>query len=171
MDLVRKLSTSDRIVVASTFVLVVSAFLDWFTGDYKTADGVISGSRSIDGWDVTDKIFWVTVPVVLALLALAVTLVRAFSRRVELPRLPIGYGQATFFAGLAAAALVLMKFLIGEEVRSFVIGTIPIDVDVKRAYGIFIALIAAIGFAIGGYMKWQEEKSGYETGASSPTPF
>jgi hypothetical protein len=167
--LLRKLDTADRVIALSTIVLIVSPWLDWFKGTYP--GGLVSGSTTINGWDVSDREFWVTIPVLLALLALAIVLVRAFSRRVELPPLPIGYGQALFFAGVASAGLVLMKVLIGEEVRAFVIANTVIDVDVSRSYGIFVALLAAIGFAAGGYMKWKNERSGYETGASSPTPF
>ena len=61
--------------------------------------------------------------------------------------------------------------LVGEEVRAFVISNTVIQADVSRSYGIFVALLAAIGFAAGGYMMWKDETSGYETGASSPTPF
>jgi hypothetical protein len=169
MNLLRKLNTADRVIVASTIVLIVSPWLDWFKATYE--GGLVGGSSTINGWDVSDRTFWVTIPFLLALVSLAIVLVRAFSRRVELPALPIGYGQAVFFAGVAAAGLVLMKVLVGEEVRAFVIANTVIHADVSRSYGIFVALLAAIGFAAGGYMKWKDERSGYETGASSPTPF
>jgi hypothetical protein len=166
----RKLNAADRVVVVSTIVLIISPWLDWFSATYP--GGLVRGSSSINGWDVSEREFWVIIPFLLAVLSLAVVLIRAMSRRIELPPLPIGYGQAVFFAGLAAAGLVLMKVLIGESVRALVIGTTVIDdIDVSRSYGIFVALLAAIGFAAGGYMKWRDERSGYETGASSPTPF
>jgi hypothetical protein len=169
MNLLRKLNTADRVVVASTIVLIVSPWLDWFKASYE--GGLVGGSSTINGWDVSDRTFWVTIPFLLALLSLAVVMVRTFARRVELPQLPIGYGQAIFFAGVASAGLVLMKVLVGEEVRAFVIANTVIHADVSRSYGIFVAALAAIGFAGGGYMKWKDERSGYETGASSPTPF
>jgi hypothetical protein len=98
--------------------------------------------------------------------------IRAGFRRIELPALPIGYGQAIFFAGVASAGLILMKVLVGESVRALVVGTTVVeDIDVSRSYGIFVALLAAVGFAVGGYLKWQNEQSGHETGTSSPTPF
>jgi hypothetical protein len=168
-NLLSKLNPADRVVVASTIVLVVSPWLDWFKATYP--GGLVGGSSTINGWDVSDRVFWVTIPVLLALLSLAVVLIRAFSRRIELPPLPIGYGQALFFAGVASAGLVLMKVLVGENVRAFVVANTVIKVDVSRSYGIFVALLAALGFAGGGYMKWKDERSGYETGASSPTPF
>lgn len=169
MKLLHRLDTADRVVVGSTIVLMISPWLDWFEANYES--GLVGGSSSINGWDVSNRAFWVIIPFLLALLSLAVVLVRAFFRRIELPPLPIGYGQAVFFAGLAAAGLVLMKVLVGEEVRAFVIANTVIDADVSRSYGLFIALLAAIGFAAGGYMKWKDERSGFETGASAPTPF
>jgi hypothetical protein len=169
MNPLRKLNTADRVVVLSTIVLMLSPWLDWFKGTYP--GGLVGGSQTINGWDVSEREFWVILPFLLALLSLAVVVIHAAFRRIELPRLPIGYGQAVFFAGAASAALVLMKVLIGEEVRAFVIANTVIEVDVTRSYGIFVALLAAVGFAAGGYMKWKDERSGYETGASSPTPF
>jgi hypothetical protein len=168
--LLHKLNTADRVIVASTIVLIVSPWLNWFKATYP--GGLLGGSSTVNGWDVSDRTFWVTIPFLLALASLAVVLIRAFARRVELPQLPIGYGQAIFFAGVASAGLVLMKVLVGESVRAIVIGTTVVTgIDVSRQYGIFVALLAAIGFAAGGYMKWKDERSGYETGASSPTPF
>lgn len=169
MKVLRKLDTADRVVVLSTIVLMGSPWLDWFKATYE--GGLVGGSSTINGWDVSNRAFWVIIPCLLALLSLAVVLVRTYFRRVELPPLPIGYGQAVFFAGLAAAGLVLMKVLVGEEVRAFVIANTVIDADVSRSYGIFVALLAALGFAAGGYLKWKDERSGFEAGASAPTPF
>jgi hypothetical protein len=169
MKLLRRLDTADRVVVGCTIVLMLSPWLDWFEASYES--GLVGGSSAINGWQVSDRTFWVIIPFVLALASLAVVLVRRLFRRVELPPLPIGYGQAVFFAGLAAAGLILMKVLVGEEARAFVIVNTVVDADVNRSYGIFIALLAAIGFAAGGYMMWRDERSGFETGASAPTPF
>jgi hypothetical protein len=170
MNLLRKLNTADRVVVVSTIVLIVSPWLDWFEATFP--GGLVSGTATINGWDVEERLFWVVIPFVLAVLSLAAVVIRAGFRRIELPALPIGYGQAIFFAGVASAGLVLMKVLLGESVRALVVGTTVIeDIDVSRSYGIFVALLAAVGFAVGGYLKWQNEQSGHETGSSSPTPF
>jgi hypothetical protein len=170
MNLLRKLSTADRVVVVSTIVLIVSPWLDWFEATFP--GGLVSGTATINGWDVEERLFWVVIPFVLAVLSLAAVVIHAGFRRIELPALPIGYGQAIFFAGVASAGLVLMKVLVGESVRALVVGTTVIeDIDVSRSYGIFVALLAAVGFAVGGYLKWQNEQSGHETGTSSPTPF
>jgi hypothetical protein len=170
MNLLRKLDTADRVVVVSTIVLIVSPWLDWFKATFP--GGLVSGTVTINGWDVEERLFWVVIPFVLAVLSLAAVVIQALFRRIELPTLPIGYGQAIFFAGAASAGLVLMKVLVGESVRALVVGTSVIeDIDVSRSYGIFVALLAAIGFAVGGYLKWQDEQSGHETGTSSQTPF
>jgi hypothetical protein len=172
MNLLRKLNTADRIVAVSAIVLLIASFLDWFERSFEGEGGVLTWSRSIAGWDLEGAILWVFVPVALGLLSLATVLIRAFSRRVALPRLPIGYGEAMFFAGLASAGLVLLKFLLGEgDEGTAVVRGVQISIDVSRSYGIFVALLAAIGFAVGGYLKWQDEQSGHETGSSSQTPF
>jgi hypothetical protein len=174
MNLLRKLNTADRVVVVSTIVLIVSPWLDWFEATFP--GGLVSGSATINGWDVEERLFWVVIPFVLAVLSLAAVVIRAGFPRIELPALPIGYGQAIFFAGAASAGLVLMKVLVSESSRAMVIQTggqtvVVDDIDVSRSYGIFVALLAAVGFAVGGYLKWQNEQSGHETGTSSPTPF
>jgi hypothetical protein len=164
----KRLTAADRVIAVSTVVLFLASFLDWFNGDYSSEGGILSGSRSVSGWDVTNAPFFVFIPVVLALAALAVVLVQAFAPRARLPQLPIGYGQALFFAGVLAAALVLLKFIVSEETGTFVIRGVQITIDVSRAVGIYIALLAAVGFAFGGWLKWQEEKKGVGPG---PTPF
>lgn len=158
MDL-SKLKLSDWVIGASFIVFFIASFLDWFTAD-------ISGglfSVSVDGWDTDGSFFWVWIPLLLGIAMVAVAAIRAFSPQTQLPDLPIGWGQALFFAGVLAAALVLLKFILGEDA--------PSGVDVSRSIGIFLALLATIGLAVGGFLAWQDEKSGADAGNTPPTPF
>ncbi|MGH9111028.1 MAG: hypothetical protein ACRDZN_01795 [Acidimicrobiales bacterium] len=158
MDL-SKLKTSDWVIGVSAIVLLIASFLDWFTAELKEDLGLgISGSAGGSGWDV--GLFWAGIPVLLGLAMLAVVATRAFSPDTKLPDLPIGWGQALFIAGAVAAVIVLLKLLIGEDGNEFV--------DVNRAFGLFLATLAAIGLAVGGYLKWQAEKSG--AGLTAPGP-
>lgn len=151
MDL-SKLSLGDMIVAASGFLLLLFAFFPWF------------GVDEIDGGpNGFDFFLFGTIPVLLGLLMVAVVAVRAFSPQTKLPDLPVGWGQALFGAGVLAAALVVLKLLIGDEILGF---------DLDRKFGIFLAALAALGLAAGGFIKSQEEKSGPSAaGGERRSPF
>jgi hypothetical protein len=97
---------------------------------------------------------------------IAVVAIRAFSPQTKLPDLPVGWGQTLFIAGCVAAVIVILKLLIGEDDEG-----LP-GVSVTRSFGLFLATLAAIGLAVGGYLKWQEEKSGSSVvaGGAPPAP-
>lgn len=158
---VSKLKRSDWVILASFLVFFVATFLDWFTAEVE--GGLIS--VSVNGYDLDGALFWVWLPLLLGLAMVTVVLLRAFSPETRLPDLPIGWGQALFFAGVAALALVLLKFLLGEDAPS------GLGVDVSRGIGIFLAVLATAGLAAGGWLKWQDEKAGAGAGAAPPTPF
>jgi hypothetical protein len=155
-----KLKTTDWVIVASAIVLFIASFLDWFSID--TQFGTAAGN----GWDV--GFFWAGIPVLIGLAMLAVVAIRAFSPETRLPDLPIGWGQALFIAGLIPAFIVVLKLLIGHEELGF---------DFDRNFGIYLAAIAAVGLAVGGLLKWQEERSAGGAGSvegpgtAPPTPF
>lgn len=164
-----KLTWADRLIVLSAAVLFVASFLEWFSADISAAGGLIGGTPAVDGWEVSGALFWVATPVVLALAMVVVTAARKL-RQTPLPDLSIGWGQILFFAGLLAGALVLLKFLVSEEASDFTVRGVLVTVDVSRSYGIYIAVLAGLGLALGGYLAWREEKKG-GGGQSSPTPF
>lgn len=137
MDL-DKLTTSDKIIAGSGIVLFIAYFLPWFKVDFG-----IGGSASASGGDV--GFFWATLPMLLGLLAAGAVIANKLFD-VKLPDLPIPWGQAFLGAGGLAALLVVLKLLIGEDPSSIV----------KRSFGLFLAALAAIGLAAGGFLKFQE---------------
>ncbi|HEX5365099.1 MAG TPA: hypothetical protein VFW63_00340 [Acidimicrobiales bacterium] len=157
---VSKLTTGDRVIVASGLVLLVASFLDWFTVSFE-GNGLLGDvSASGNGWDV--GFFWAGIPVLLGLAMIAVVAVRALSPGNGLPDLPVSWGQALFVAGVVAAAIVVLKLLVGEDVD----GAEAFGVDVDRAFGLFLAALAALGLAVGGFLDWQEERSSGAAGGS-----
>jgi hypothetical protein len=164
-----KLKTSDWVIAISGIVLFIASFLDWFTVEVE--GGEFFGDVSLgggNGWDV--GFFWGGIPALIGLALVALVAIKAFSPDTKLPDLPIGWGQAMFIAGVIAAVIVVLKLLIGIDEN----GSEAFGVDVKRAFGIFLAALAAIGLAVGGFLKWQEEKGtgGAATGTDGPAaPF
>ena len=140
MDL-NKLTTSDKVIAGSGIALLLFSFFPWF-GAPNDFDGF---DRS--GWDF---FFWGIIPTLLGVLAAGSVLASKLGD-VSLPALPIPWGQAYLIAGGVAALLVVLKFLIGDEVCGF--GECG---DLDRKFGLFIAAIAAIGLAAGGFLKFQE---------------
>jgi hypothetical protein len=152
-----KLTTSDKVVCGSAIALLIFSFLPWY--------GLAGGSRN--GWDY---FLFGIIPVLLGLVMLAQVAITRFSPQTKLPTVPMGWGQVHLILGGIAALLVLIKLAIGDSVSVFGLGSVDLD----RKVGIFLALLAGIGLAVGGYLKFQEEKAGGiapAPGAAPPTPF
>jgi hypothetical protein len=135
-----KLTTSDKVIAGSGIVLFIASFLPWFKAEAGGFE--VSGN----GWDV--GFIWAGLPAILGLLAAAAVLLKA--NGTELPTLPVSWGQAFLAAGAISAFFVILKLLIGED-SGF-------GIEVSRAWGIFVATIAAAGLAYGGFLKFQEDK-------------
>ena len=148
MDL-SKLNRSDRIIAASGLVLFLSAFLPWFKAEF----GGFSGTAN--GWDMS--FIFGGLPALLGLLSAGIVLATKLGNA-KLPEMPFSSGQAMLGAGALATLLVVIKFLVGEDA--------PSGWDVSRSWGLFLATIAALALAGGGYLAFQEEKSGTASGPS-----
>jgi hypothetical protein len=150
-----KLTTSDKVIAGSGIVLFIAYFLPWFKVDF----GVLGGSASANGGDV--GFFWATLPMLIGLvMAGAVIATKLFD--VKMPELPIPLGQAYLGLGGIAAILVVLKLLIGEDPSSVV----------KRSFGLFIAAVAALGLAAGGFLKFQEgDDTPSDGGGTGSAPF
>ncbi|MET0903010.1 MAG: hypothetical protein ABWZ52_07215 [Acidimicrobiales bacterium] len=144
MDL-NKLTLADRIILGSGIVLFIAYFLTWFSVDIE-GFGDLGSAGEASGSDV--GFFWSTFPMLIGLL-LAGLVVASKLFDVKLPELPIPWGQAFLGAGALAAILVVLKLIIGESDEG-----IP-GVEVNRGIGLFLAALAAIGLAVGGYLKMQ----------------
>ncbi len=152
MDL-SKLSTSDKVISIGGLVLFIAAFLPWFTADYPGDEFFRAASYDANGWDV--GFIWAGVPGLLGLAAAGVILATKLGSA-KVPDLPISWGQAFLFAGGLSAVLVVLKLLVGEDApTAFELAGGSVD----RSWGLFVATIAALAFAAGGYLKFQEEKA------------
>lgn len=142
MDL-NKLNTADKVIAGSGIVLFIAYFLPWFKADA----GIVTVTAS--GGDV--GFLWATLPMLLGLVAAgAVIASKLFD--VKLPELPVPLGQAFLGIGVLAAVLVVLKLIIGEDTG----GAGAFGIEINRAFGLFLAALAAIGLAAGGFLKFQE---------------
>lgn len=155
MDL-NKLTLGDKIIAGSFLAFFIFLFLPWFSISVSGFD--FGGSGDASGWDV--DFLWSTLPFLLGLVMVAQIAIDRFTT-VDLPELPVTWGQVHLGLGGLAALLVLLKLLIGES-NDFV--------DISRAYGLFLATLAAIGLAAGGFFKMQEDDGSATAGPGASGP-
>jgi len=129
MDL-SKLTLGEKIIGGAGVLLVLDLLLfPWHTIDL----GIVSVSRS--GIESPNG-FWGILAMLAALAMVAVVVATRFSSA-KVPDLPIPLGQAMFFAGIAVAALLLIK-LISET--SFL------------GFGAFLGILLGGAMAYGGFL-------------------
>jgi hypothetical protein len=130
-------SRNTWIVVAGAVVLLISPFLTWYHYSLSNIIPGLSATYDVSGKDATD--LWILV-FLCALAALAVVGIELFASNVTLPA---AEGALILGAGGLATLIVLFKIVSGPSHSSL-------------SYGIFVALIAAVVVAVGGWLKMQE---------------
>lgn len=138
-----KLTQSEKVIAGSAVALLIFSFFPWY--------GKFSGSRN--GWDY---FLFGVIPVFLGIIMAAQIFITRFTEA-KLPNPPITWGQIHLIAGSLAAVLVLLKLIIGDKVGGgSILGTSIPSISLDRKFGIFLALLAAIGLAAGGFLKSRE---------------
>jgi hypothetical protein len=137
MDL-KKLTLGDRVVVISAVLLFIFAFFKWY--------GIDVGGETA-GFSGYHYFLFGVIPVILGA-AMIVQIALARFSETKLPTVgSLTWGQVHLILGAVAAALILIKVIIGDEYFSL---------DLDRKVGIFLALLAALGLVAGGYLKMRE---------------
>jgi hypothetical protein len=136
----------EMIAAVSGAVLVISLFLEWYTVDIK---GFTGDLPTVTGWRALG--FIDILLFLIGVIAIAVAVLRAMN---VMPRnLPASTGFIVLALGVLAVVLVLYRILSIPDEGA---GNLP-GVDVGRGFGVFIALIAAAGVTVGGWLTWNEE--------------
>lgn len=148
MDL-NKLSVGDRIVAGVGILqFLLLLFVPWHSAEVF---GETYSLKPLDG-DGT-AIAWPAALALILLVALvAVVLVRKLAPQVNLPDLPIGWGQAIFYATIAVPVLLFVKLIAETDFLTF--------------WAYFLVLLGA-ALAYGGFLISQET----ETSTAPPSPF
>jgi len=147
-------SRSVWISAGGALVLLISVFLNWYTASasIKIANVSQSYSASGSGWDSGAAAKFVAL---LALIALAAWVIELFVPTVDLPF------PAWMIAGGAGALSVLFVLLkvVSKPGGNISVNAPGIHASVGTAYGIWIALLAAIAVVVGAYMRMTESPS------------
>ncbi len=86
-----------------------------------------------------------------------------------MPTLPVAWGQALLGVGILCLFLVGLKLLIGEDANG---ADAFLGIEISRAYGLYLSVLATVGLAIGGFFKMQEgDDDVARGGAAPPTTF
>jgi hypothetical protein len=159
MDL-SKLTLGEKVIAASGIVFLIAMFLPWWGLDLAEF-----GTYSNSGWD-----YFLTgiLPLLIIVAMVAQVAVSRFTTT-ELPAPPLPWNQLHLIGGAVVAALLVLRVIIGSSNGSGVFET-----DLDRMYGLWIAVLAAIGVGVGGFLKSKEPEeaaSGPQTsGPGAPPP-
>jgi len=150
MDL-SKLTTGDKVIVASGIALLVFSFFSWFEGTVELGGADVSaGTKS--AWGVPLGILGIVVGVALAVITLLPALGVDLPDGLTSTRMALILGIVTF-----VAILVVVLF------SSITVEGVPDDaVDTSRKIGAWLGLAAAAGVLAGAILTRQER------GASAP---
>jgi hypothetical protein len=111
-------------------------------------NSVVSFSIGGSGWDTLSWVPWLVTLIGLAAIGLAV----ARAMNAVPTSLPASPGFILLALGGLASIFVLFRLLVVPDA-----GVNSSLVDVSRSFGLFIAFLAAVGVAIGGWLDWNEE--------------
>lgn len=146
MDLDR-LGLGEKIVGASAILLFIFMFFDWFSA--SVSGGGTSVSEGANAWNALDNIPIILVLAIVA--ALAMVAIKLFEVAWQPP-----VAASLVVGGLSALSVLLILYRIIDTPGGG--GSFgPISVDVSPAFGIFLALIAAVGMTYGAYRTATEE--------------
>jgi hypothetical protein len=149
-----KLRSGQLIAAVGGAVLLISLlFLNWYGvgGSVETPFGDFSVGTDFGAWDGQGFSGTIANLIMLAagLAAVSLAILTATSRTVALP---IAASALTAGLGIAAVAMVVLRILFQPGPNEIV--------DLK--FGIFLALVGALGIAYGGWQSMQEEGTSFE---------
>jgi hypothetical protein len=143
-----KMRVPDWILGGCALVLIIDLlFFPWHSVDTVLGDFNYSATESPNG-------FWGILALLLALVVLVVVILRRLTT-VNLPELPIPWGDALFYGAIATLAVLVIKLLLETDALGF---------------GAWLGILLAGGMVYGGFATKQADTS-TRTGSTPPTPF
>lgn len=146
-----RLSTGEKIAGGSAVLLFIFMFFDWFKVDISSGDGLFSVSAGGNAWEAFS---WIDLFMLLTIVvAVAVVVIRLSDALVEPP---FSVNAAVAILGGLSVLFILYR-IIDPPVDT---GDLP-GIEVSRAIGVYLGLLAAAGIAYGGYRAMQEEGTSF----------
>ena len=148
MDL-SKMRVPDWILGGCALVLIIDLlFFPWHSIDLGPFGDVNrSATESPNG-------FWGILALLLALVVLVVVILRRLTT-VNLPELPIPWGDALFYGAIATLVVLLIKLIAETD---------------SLGFGAWLGILLGAGMVYGGFATKQAD-AGTTTGSTPPTPF
>jgi hypothetical protein len=145
-----RLSTGEKIAGVSAVLLFIFMFFDWFTISASGGDEFITVSAGGNAWDVFS---WIDLLMLLTVVVtVAVAVIRLSDAIVEPP---FSINAAVAILGGLSVLLILYR-IIDPPLDTDIPG-----IDISRAIGIYLGLLAAAGITYGGYRAMQEEGTSF----------
>lgn len=149
---ISKLSQGEKIAGASSILLFIFMFFDWFDAELSGAGRSLS--EGVNAWDALDVI-----PELFLLAAIVAALVVVSIRIIDTPIRP-SISPSAIVAILGGIAFILILIEIIDPPGAS--GSGPgFSFDVSPTFWIFVSLVAAAGIAYGGYRAMQEEGASF----------
>jgi len=164
-----RLSTGEKIAGVSAVLLFIFMFFDWFTLNVSGGE-LVTFSAGGNAWEVFT---WIDLLMLLTVVvAVAVAVIRLSDAIVEPP---FSLNAAVAILGGLSVLFIVYRIIDPPLDTGGVAG-----VDVSRAIGVYLGLLAAAGITYGGYRAMQEEGTSFgdlgdqlsssrEPGAGEPT--
>jgi hypothetical protein len=136
-----KLSPGEFLGVGAAVLLVVSLFLPWFTTSATNPNSTLaghSGGESVSAFDTFNTLQWLLIAAATAPFILSWII----ARRHKLTWRP---GEVTMVVGMTAFVLILCNGII--------LGRPGDSVEIGLDFGYFLALLAAAGMILAGYLR------------------
>jgi hypothetical protein len=150
----------DLVAAVSGAILFLSLFLHWYSVSVHVAG--FSQSKGFSGWTVLSFI-----DILLFLIAAAAIAVAVLRMANSIPRLAVSPGLVVLGLGVLATLLVLFRII---DIPGDASGFESAAVDIGRSFGIFVALLASLGIAAGGWITWNEEGRPAPSGRGATAP-
>jgi hypothetical protein len=153
----KKMSTNDWIIGGGCIAMFIGVFLPWIGAEVCFLGQCVGGN--VNGFHY---FLQGTIPWIIAILLLAVLIIRKFVPEVSLPDKlgSLSWAQVYLIASAVAAVLVLLRLITGDS-------------GLDRKIGLFLSSIGVVAMVVGSYLKFQskEDDAVAGPGTTPPTPF
>lgn len=161
-----RLSTGEKVAGGSALVLLLLSFFPLWAKFEAEVTGFGGSSTRFGGWSAATP-FYTKLAFLLALVALALVVIRAAQLDVQLPW---PQGLTLLVLGGIATLLLLITLLagpVGDQGSSDFGGA---SFEYSRGLAMLIGWLVAAGIAVGGYLHMQDQTATGAAEASPPSP-